>query len=73
MGNTEGSSSKDEEITLKIFEMVDKMYPEYSKKITGMLLEIGYEELSSLLDKNPEELCNRIKLAAQTIQTDVAR
>lgn len=67
MGNSE-SVKDEEEFSVQIYEIVHKLYPEFSEKITGMLLESDHEELNILLNGNLEELRNRIKIAADVVQ-----
>lgn len=70
MGNSE-TSMNDEDLSVQIYEIVHKKYPEHSDKITGMILESDAEELRSLLLNNEEELSKRINVAATVvIQSD---
>lgn len=56
---------KEAEFGEKIYEIVCEYYPETSENITGMLLEVEYDELKQLLSTTRrEELLDRIHLAA---------
>ena len=72
MGNSMSERDKNEdEFGEKIYEIVQQFYPESSENITGMLLELDYEELERLLTiTNREELLARIHHAAENISSE---
>lgn len=59
---------KEVEFGEKIYEIVCEYYPETSENITGMLLDVEYDELKQLLSTTRrEELLERIHLAAGSL------
>lgn len=59
---------KEVEFGEKIYEIVCEYYPETSENITGMLLDVEYDELKQLLSTaRREELLERIHLAAGSL------
>ena len=66
MGNIVGSEPEKDDIELRVYEIVEKRYPEYCEKITGMLLEMDQNELKELLE-NEQELNNRMDQAAAMV------
>lgn len=72
MGNSLSERDKNEdEFGEKIYETVQQFYPESSENITGMLLELDYEELERLLTiTNREQLLARIHHAAENISSE---
>ncbi|XP_031558605.1 uncharacterized protein LOC116295046 isoform X1 [Actinia tenebrosa] len=67
VGRDEQPNSEKDIIELRIYEIVEKLYPEHCEKITGMLLEVDENELKELLE-NQEELSNRIERAAMVVR-----
>ena len=69
MGNSVSERDKNEaDFGEILFEIVHQIYPESSENITGMLLELEYQELERLLTTtNQEQLHARIHHAAGNI------
>lgn len=56
-----------QEIGDKLFESVTALYPDHADKITGMLIEMDYDDLEKLLS-DPTELENKIEEAAEFLK-----
>ena len=71
MGNSASEREKKEaQFGERIYEIVHEMYPESSENITGMLLEIEYNDLERLLTSTTrQELVARIHKAAKNLST----
>lgn len=55
-----------EELGEQLYEKIEEAHPEDADKITGMLLEMGMEDIQRLL-KNPQELQEKIVLAENVL------
>lgn len=69
MGNSQSEHDKKEgEFEERLYEIVHQIYPESTEHITGMLLELEYDELERLLTTtNRQELLSKIYQAAENV------
>ncbi|GAV04231.1 hypothetical protein RvY_14542 [Ramazzottius varieornatus] len=52
----------------KLFPLIDKVYPDYAGKVTGMLLEIDNSELLLMLE-HPDQLKSKVDEAVQVLES----
>ena len=68
--NLAEANPEDQKLMLgeELYPLIDKLYPDYAGKVTGMLLEMDYPELLLMLE-HPDELKSKVDEAVQVLKT----